>query len=158
MSGCAPCAMQPGEEMAVAFTINVPSDASPGHHVGGLIVETRTNEEASPSGEGETQFGVKIVQRVGVAVVIDVPGSHVAGLEITGASLRQQDDAGATFVIGVQNKQQVERLCGDRINFVGFGGNREQHLQQILAIRQIVFRIYERLADRELVRGSGNGR
>ncbi len=99
--------LQPGEEMAVPFTINVPSDASPGHHVGGLIVETLSNEEASPSGEGETQFGVKVVRRVGVAVVIDVPGPHVAGLEITGASLRQQDDAGATFVIGVHNTGNI---------------------------------------------------
>ena len=99
--------LEPGEELVVPFTIKVPSDASPGHHVGGLIVEARTNEEASPSGEGEAQFGVKIVRRVGVAVVIDVPGPHVAGLEITSAALRQQDDQGATFVIGVHNTGNI---------------------------------------------------
>ena len=97
----------PGEEMVVPFTINVPSDASPGHHVGGLVVQAPPTEEALPSGEGETQFGVNVVRRVGVAVVIDVPGPHVAGLEITGAELGQQDDQGATFVIAVHNTGNI---------------------------------------------------
>ena len=99
--------LEPGEEMVVPFTISVPADASPGHHVGGLIVEASANEEALPSGEGEAQFGVNVVRRVGVAVVIDVPGPHVAGLEITDASLRQQDDQGATFVIAVHNTGNI---------------------------------------------------
>ncbi|MCH8065314.1 MAG: DUF916 domain-containing protein [Chloroflexi bacterium] len=99
--------LEPAEDMLVPFTITVPPDASPGHHVAGLVLEEVANEEASPGGEGKTQFGVKVVRRVGVAVVIDVPGPHVAGLEITGAALRQQDDAGATFVVGVHNTGNI---------------------------------------------------
>lgn len=94
-------ALEPGEEMVVPFTINVPSDAASGHHVAGLAVE------APPTEGGEGQLAVNVVRRVGVAVVIDVPGPHVAGLEITRTCLRQQDEQGATFEIDVRNTGNV---------------------------------------------------
>ena len=94
-------ALEPGEEMVVPFTINVPSDAASGHHVAGLVVE------APPTEGGEGQLAVNVVRRVGVAVVIDVPGPHVAGLEITRTCLRQQDEQGATFEIDVRNTGNV---------------------------------------------------
>ena len=94
--------LESGEEIVVPFTINVPSDASPGHHVAGLVVE------APPSEGRGGQFAVNVIQQAGVAVVIDVPGPHVAGLEITGACLRQQDDdQGATFVVAVRNTGNI---------------------------------------------------
>lgn len=97
-------ALQPGQEVTVPFTLNVPPDAAAGHHVAGLVVEALPSEAALPTGgEGEAQFAVNVIRRVGVAVVVDVPGPHVAGLEITGASLKEQDDQGATFVIAVHN-------------------------------------------------------
>ncbi len=100
-------ALEPGEETVVSFTINVPSDASPGHHVAGLVVGAPPSGEASPGGAGEPQFAVRVVQQSEVAVVIDVPGPHVAGLEITGAGLKQQDDQGATFVIAVRSTGNI---------------------------------------------------
>jgi hypothetical protein len=87
--------------MVVPFTITVPWNASPGHHVAGLVVT------APPGGEGEGQFGANVIQQAGVAVVIDVPGLHVAGLEITGACLKEQGDPGATFVVAVRNTGNI---------------------------------------------------
>ena len=99
--------LEPGEQIVVPFTISVPSEASPGHHVAGLVVEAPPSGEGSLAGEGEAQFTASVVRQAGVAVVIDVPGPHVAGLEITGASLKQQDDLGATFVIAVRNTGNI---------------------------------------------------
>jgi hypothetical protein len=93
--------LEPGKDMVVPFTINVPADASPGQHVAGLVVE------APPSGAGGGQFTASVIQQSAVAVVIDVTGPHVAGLEVTSASLRQQGDQGATFVIGVHNTGNI---------------------------------------------------
>ena len=113
-------ALAPGEEMVVPFTITVPSDASPGHHVAGLVVAASLSGEAPPSGEGGGQFAVNVVQQAGVAVVIDVPGPHVAGLGITATCLKQQDDQGATFVVAVRNtgnifvKGEGSHLISDR--------------------------------------------
>ena len=100
--------LAPGQEMVVPFTITVPSDASPGHHVAGLVVEAPpSGEEASPGGEGEGQFAVNVIQQAGVAVVIDVPGPHVAGLGITGTCLLDQGEQGATFEIDVDNTGNI---------------------------------------------------
>lgn len=100
--------LEPGEELIVPFTINVPPDVSPGHHVAGLVVKNLPSEEAPPSGDGDGQFAAKVVQQAGVAVVIDVPGPHIAGLEISDAILKQQsDDLGATFGIFVHNTGNI---------------------------------------------------
>jgi len=101
--------LEPGEERAVPFTINVPPDASPGEHVAGLVVEAAPRQGASPSGEapptGENnaKFAVSVIRRAGVAVLIDVPGPRVAGLEITDVCFKEQDDQGATFEAAVLN-------------------------------------------------------
>jgi hypothetical protein len=101
-------ALEPGEERVVPFTINVPADASPGEHVAGLVVEAVSGGEAPASSGDNTQFAVTVVRRAGVAVVIDVPGPHVAGLEITGIRLMGQDDnQGATFAVSVRNTGNV---------------------------------------------------
>ncbi len=100
-------ALEPGEERVVPFTITVPSDASPGHHVAGLVVKAPPSGEASPTGKGGGQFAVNVVQQAGVAVVIEVPGPHIAGLELSGAGLQQQDHLGATFVIAMHNTGNI---------------------------------------------------
>jgi len=103
-------ALAPGEEMVVPFTITVPSNASPGQHVAGLVVAAPPIGEAppaSPAGEDEGQFVVMVVQQVAVAVVIDVPGPRVAALEITGTCLKEQGDLGATFVVAVRNTGNI---------------------------------------------------
>lgn len=103
--------LKPGEELIVPFTISVPADASPGHHVAGLVLEAPQYAGDYNPG-GDSQFAVNVIQRVGVAVLIDVPGLHIAGLEITDAILKEQHDQGATFVIAVRNTGNIY-LKGD---------------------------------------------
>ena len=100
-------ALELGAEMVVPFTITVPSDASPGQHVAGLVVAAPPIGDASPNGEGGGQFSAMMVQQSAVAVVIDVSGPHVAGLEITGTCLKEQDELGATFVVAVRNTGNI---------------------------------------------------
>lgn len=101
-------ALEPGEETVVPFTISVPSDALPGQHTAGLVVENVPGGEAAASSGDKARFAVTVARRAGVAVVIDVPGPHVAGLEITSIRLKEQDDnQGATFEIAVRNTGNV---------------------------------------------------
>ncbi len=99
-------ALEPGEEMVVPFSITVPADATPGHHVAGLVVQAPPRKEAVPGG-GEGQFGAIVIQQAAVAVVIDVPGYHFAGLEITGTCLKIQGEIGATFEIDVRSRGNI---------------------------------------------------
>jgi hypothetical protein len=100
--------LQAGEERVVPFTIKVPPDASPGQHVAGLVLEAVADSAGSADGSAQTQLMVNVVRRAGVAVLIDVPGPHVAGLEVTGICLRQQNgDDGAIFEYAVRNTGNV---------------------------------------------------
>ncbi len=76
-------------------------------------------------------------------------------VRIRAGASREADGGGARvlLMVGVQNKQQIERLRGDRVHLVGLAGYREQHVQQVAAVIEIVARINERLADRVFVRG-----
>jgi hypothetical protein len=100
--------LQPGEERAVPFAISVPTDASPGQHVAGLVVEAVTSNADAGNGSTQTRLTVNVVRRAGVAVLIEVPGPRMAWLQITGLCLRQQDgDHGATFEFAVRNTGNV---------------------------------------------------
>jgi hypothetical protein len=104
--------LEPNEDLVIPFTITIPEDASPGHHVAGLVVEAPISEDDAGNDGSEAQFEVALIRRIGVAVVIDVPGPHIAGLEITGAGLKQQDENGATFIIAIHNTGNIY-LKGD---------------------------------------------
>lgn len=97
----------PGEEQVIPFTVHVPADAGPGHHVAGLVVEAQPVEGDVESQEGQAQFAVNVVRRVGVAVVVDVAGEHVTEMGVTGVALQQQSEQGATFQITVHNSGNV---------------------------------------------------
>ena len=100
--------LQAGEERVVPFAIKVPPDASPGQHVAGLVLEAVPDDVETANGSAQTGLMVNVVRRVGVAVLIDVPGPHVTGLEITDICLKQQDgDDGATFEFAVDNTGNV---------------------------------------------------
>ena len=54
-------------------------------------------------------------------------------------------------MIGVQYEQQIEGLGCDRINLVGLSRHREQHVQQVFAVFEVVLRVHERLANVQFV-------
>ena len=101
--------LRPGETRIVPFTITVPADAPPGDHVAGLLVEALPMVSETGTGDPaeEPQFAIEVVQRVGVAVVIDVPGDRVAELTITDIRLGQQHEQGAIFELAVHNTGNV---------------------------------------------------
>ncbi len=75
-------------------------------------------------------------------------------IRIGARAARQSDRGGARIllVVGMQNEQQIQRLRGRRVDLVRLAGNREEHIQQVRAVVQVVTRINERLALRMLVR------
>jgi hypothetical protein len=95
--------LEPGDEIVVPFILEVPPDATAGHHVAGLVVELASGAtQVGPSGPGPN-FTVNVVQRVGVAVVVEVPGDHVYDMQILDVGMHSQDQVSATFFIRVFN-------------------------------------------------------
>ena len=66
--------------------------------------------------------------------------------------------AGVLLVVGMQDEQQVERFGGHRIDVVLLAGHREEHVQHVGAVVEIVARIDEGLAERMLVCRRRDGR
>lgn len=105
--------LAPGEEKNISFQVSIPADASPGHHIAGLVVEAPPASEnldssTSDSATGnEAQFTVNVIRRVGVAVVLNIPGDQISGLEVNNISLYQQSEEGATFAIDIKNTGNI---------------------------------------------------
>ena len=57
---------------------------------------------------------------------------------------------GVLLVIGMQDEDRVQRLGQHRIDLVLLGRDREAHAQEVLGVAQIVQRIHEGLADRDI--------
>ena len=87
--------LEPGATQIVRFTITVPEDARSGDHVAGILVE-RAVDSTGPdtdNSDGQPQFAVNVVQRVGVAVVIAGRGEvMVDGTDTLTISDRQNNE------------------------------------------------------------------
>ena len=62
------------------------------------------------------------------------------------------------FVIRVHDQEHVQRFNVIRIDLIGFAGNGEHHLQEVLTVREVVIRIIEGLANRLLIGVRSDGR
>lgn len=111
----------PHETALVPFTIAVPTDASPGDHLAGLLVQLAPTD--NKPGSNAPQFSVDVVQRVGIAVAIDIPGARVTQLEVTNLRLGQQNDQGDTFELTVANTGNVMAKGPGTLTITDLPGN-----------------------------------
>jgi len=73
-----------GESVPVPFSLQVPATATPGDHVAGIIVEAPP--KAGPGGG----IGAAVIERVGVAVVVHIPGPSDEALTLGNICLNQE--------------------------------------------------------------------
>lgn len=89
-----------GEAASVGFAVAVPADASPGQHLAGIAVSEVGEEE-----EGKEPDAVSVVvntRRI-IAVQVDLPGSEVPDLVVTGIEAAARPD-GLYLEIGIENQ------------------------------------------------------
>ena len=72
--------LQPGEESTIPFNLLIPSDATPGDHVAGIIASIST------VGENDEGTTVNLEQRVGARMYLRVSGDVAARAEISGVT------------------------------------------------------------------------
>ncbi len=92
--------LAPRESTQVPFTISVPSDALPGDHVAGWVVE------GPPKAGSSEGVALTVLERVGVAVVIRVPGPVQEQL-IVGTMCLNQESGSHYVEITVGNAGNV---------------------------------------------------
>ncbi len=96
-TGVSELEVAPGQEVVIPFTLNVPSDATPGDHVAGWVAE------APPKSGSSQGLGVAVVERVGMAVVIQIPGPASENLTL-GAICLNQESGSNYFQLPVSNE------------------------------------------------------
>jgi hypothetical protein len=92
--------LEAGESVPVPFSVQVPATATPGDHVAGIIVEAPP--KAGPGGG----IGAAVIERVGVAVVVHVPGPGNESLALGGICLNQETGSNY-FEVPVANDGNV---------------------------------------------------
>lgn len=96
--------LQPGEQVSIPFTVTVPNGVEPGQHIGGIMVESLpSSSDELVNGNEDSQFSVNVIKRVGVALVVDIPGVHKSALTVDQIGFDTQNEQGATFAVKIIN-------------------------------------------------------
>lgn len=99
--------LAPGARQPVPFSVRVPSDATPGDHVAGLVVE-------APPKQGQSGgIQTAVVERVGVAVVVRVPGESLEQLALGGICLNQETGSNYFQIPVANNGNILSRSSGE---------------------------------------------
>jgi hypothetical protein len=72
--------LEPGAQASVPFSLVIPSDASPGEHVAGIVASV-ISETTDAEGAAVT-----LEQRVGARVYLEISGTKIADVEVAGLS------------------------------------------------------------------------
>ena len=76
--------LAPHSSQMVPFTVRVPSSASAGEHLGGLVAAPAVASQVHTVSHGGSSFHVNINEISIVAVQVNVPGPHDPRLDVTG--------------------------------------------------------------------------
>ncbi|MEO5986309.1 MAG: hypothetical protein ABIW50_07420, partial [Candidatus Limnocylindria bacterium] len=93
--------LRPNEALIVEFSVTVPSGTPPGDYIAALVTENADPYLGNPGSVAAEQ-----VNRVALAIAIDVPGPRTAGMEI-GAVGYKGADAGSFVTFEVANTGNV---------------------------------------------------
>lgn len=85
----------PGRAADIPFTLNVPADATPGSHVGGIVALNNAVEQAG-GGDGASGVDVGIQRAIAVRIQLTVAGPLTPGLAVRSVRV-QHRPAGAPF-------------------------------------------------------------
>ena len=105
--------LAPGEGQMIPFVVNVPADARPGQHVGGIVMVPLNEDAASQTtSQDEVSFQVEIKTRTGVAVQVNLPGTPIEKLDVLGINLGGQDSHQIMYLNLRNNGTQMVKTTG----------------------------------------------
>ncbi|NUR31763.1 MAG: DUF916 domain-containing protein [Catenulispora sp.] len=88
--------LQPGERVQVPFAIQIPANAKPGDHIGG-VVALNTAIEGTPQ-QGDIQINIQ--RQIGARVYLRVAGDIVPGMTVENVRVQRDTGFGAFFGSG----------------------------------------------------------
>jgi hypothetical protein len=106
--------LAPGASEAVAFTLGIPEDASPGQHLGGIVAAPAAPSAVHAGRRGKQSFSVRIQEQAIIAVEADLPGAVQRRMAITSLAPGRQPGY-QTLLIGLANQGNVLQRGRGRI-------------------------------------------
>jgi hypothetical protein len=119
--------LNPGQSQLVPFTVRVPSEASAGQHLGGIVAQRSTQvANQTPSGGKKTSgFKVKIQALSVLAVQVNVPGPERPRMTLTGIKPGNQPGH-QSLLLGIGNTGNVLVKGTGSLKVVNHSGHRVQ--------------------------------
>lgn len=109
----------PGTEMELPFTLSVPAGTAPGDYAGALIIQTPP-EEGDPTQLADgTTVRLDVVQRLGLRIYVNVPGTASRGLQ-TGDLAWERIGDDLVFSLEVTNTGNTNLKPSALLNLEGF--------------------------------------
>jgi hypothetical protein len=139
----------PGQSQVVPFSVRVPSEASAGQHLGGIVAQRSTQVAASQSPPGGKKGGFKVkIQALSVlAVQVNVPGPERPRMTLSG--IKPGDQPGhQSLLLGIGNTGNVLVKGTGSLRVVDHSGRQVQsqsfNLDTFVPETQIDFPVYIR--------------
>jgi hypothetical protein len=151
--------LAPGAAGSIPFTVSVPSDATAGQHLGGIVVQRSISANKTVRSTKNSSFRVKIQELSVVAVQVNLPGAQVVKMAIT--SLRPSGIPGRQdLLIGLSNLGNVLLRGRGSLTVTDSSGKRLRHqdfpLDTFVSRTHIDFPVYT--AGKALPVGSYKGK
>ena len=97
----------PGQSQVVPFSVRVPSGATPGQHLGGIVAQRSTSSSSATAGKGkQNTFKVRIQALSVIAVQVNLPGPKRVKMALSGIKVGDQPGH-QSLLLGIGNPGNV---------------------------------------------------
>jgi hypothetical protein len=96
----------PGQSQVVPFSVRVPSGATLGQHLGGIVAQRATSSSSATAGGGKNTFKVKVQALSVIAVQVNLPGPRRVKMTLTGIKVGAQPGHQA-LLLGIGNAGNI---------------------------------------------------
>lgn len=122
--------LNPGTGAMVGFTVMVPDGVRAGQHIGGLVLESQGTEVVvnEPEGENKAAFVVDVQTRSAMAVQVNILGTAVSQIDVTGLRLGGHNDQQILYLQLRNSGNQMLKPTGT-IKVLNSNGDTVQHLR-----------------------------
>lgn len=119
--------LNPGQSQLVPFTVRVPSEASAGQHLGGIVAQrsTQVANQTPSGGKKKSGFKVKIQALSVLAVQVNVPGPERPRMTLTGIKPGNQPGH-QSLLLGIGNTGNVLVKGTGSLKVVNHSGHQVQ--------------------------------
>ncbi|HEV8178302.1 MAG TPA: DUF916 domain-containing protein [Gemmatimonadales bacterium] len=139
--------LAPGQSQIVPFSVRIPSQGSPGQHLGGIVAQPSTFTSSTSVKKAKHSFRVNIRALSVIAVQVNLPGPQVVRMSLTGIRAGVQPGH-QTLLLGMRSRGNILVKCRGSLLVVNQSGRgvqgRQFNLDTFVPHTRIDYPVYVR--------------